>query len=176
MIEVEVKAHTDLDYTRELLEEQGARFVETEHHFDSYYNAPHRDFAHTDEALRIRSRNGKAFLTYKGKKMDSISKTREEFETPVDPESMRNILLSLGFREYGVVKKARDVYKLDDFVIALDSVEKLGEFIEVELGAESETDIKQNTKRIFEFLDKLGIGKEESIRKSYLELMMEEKD
>ena len=175
MIEVEVKARTDLDYTRKLLEEQGARFVETEHHFDSYYNAPHRDFAHTDEALRIRSRDGKAFLTYKGKKKDSISKTREEFETLVDPESMRNILLSLGFREYGVVEKERDVYKLNDFVIALDSVEKLGEFIEVELGAESESEIEQKSKRIFQFLKKMGIGKEKSIRKSYLELMMEER-
>ncbi|WP_292485883.1 class IV adenylate cyclase [Methanohalobium sp.] len=175
MIEVEVKARTDLETARKMLKDEDARFIETEHHFDSYYNAPHRDFSSSDEALRIRSRDNKAFLTYKGKKMDSISKTREEFETPVDSENMRNILLSLGFREYGIVEKEREVYKLDDFVIALDSVEQLGEFIEVELESESGSDIEHNSNRIFEFLNKLGIEENDSIRKSYLELVMEEK-
>ncbi|ADI75067.1 adenylyl cyclase CyaB [Methanohalobium evestigatum Z-7303] len=175
MIEVEVKARTDLETARKMLEDEGARFIETEHHFDSYYNAPHRDFASTDEALRIRSRDNKTFLTYKGKKMDSVSKTREEFETPVDSENMRNILLSLGFREYGIVEKEREVYKLDDFVIALDSVEQLGEFIEVELESEPGSDIEHNSSKIFEFLNKLGIEEKDSIRKSYLELVMEEK-
>ena len=54
MIEVEVKAHaTNLDDIEEKVLKlvlQGERRISE----DLYFNAPHRDFAQTDEALRIR--------------------------------------------------------------------------------------------------------------------------
>lgn len=170
MIEVEVKARADHRKIKKLLEEIGAQAIGIEKHHDTYYNAPHRDFAKTDEALRIRLRNGEAILTYKGKKLDSISKTRNEFETPVDGENARSILLELGFIESGVVKKTREVFEFDDLTISLDSVEGLGEFIEVEVVADS--DVDYHRARLFGFLEKLGIREEESIRKSYMELLM----
>jgi adenylate cyclase class 2 len=170
MIEVEVKARADHQKIKRLLEGMGAQAIGIEKHHDTYYNAPHRDFAKTDEALRIRLRNGEAVLTYKGKKLDSVSKTRNEFETRVDGENARSILLELGFVESGVVKKTREVFEFDDLTIGLDSVEGLGEFIEVEIVADS--DVDSHRARLFRFLEKLGIREEESIRKSYMELLM----
>lgn len=172
MIEIEVKARADHELIRELLKDLGARAIGVEHHYDTYYNAPHRDFSITDEALRIRIVNERAVLTYKGKKLDAVSKTREEFETDVDAVIMRNILLSLGFVESGVVKKTRAVFGLRDLTICLDSVDGLGEFIEVETIVESELDVDEYRARVFGFMEKLEIRQRDSIRVSYLEMLI----
>ncbi|WP_406655914.1 class IV adenylate cyclase [Methanolobus sp. ZRKC2] len=170
MIEIEVKARADHEQAKELLFGMGAEFLGVQHHCDTYFNAPHRDFASTDEALRIRSVNGRSVMTYKGKKLDTISKTREEFETPVDGANSRSILLALGFYESGIVRKTREIFSYEKLIICLDNVKDIGEFIEVEITAES--DVELHTKRIFAFLEKFGIGEEDSIRTSYLEMML----
>lgn len=171
MLEIEVKARANHEQVKELLLEMGAVFIGVQQHCDTYFNAPHRDFAETDEALRIRSVDGRSVLTYKGKKLDSVSKTREEFETEVDGSNTKSILLALGFFESGVVRKKREIYKYEDMTICLDKVGTFGEFIEVEISAES--DIEGHRKNIFSFLKKLGINESDSIRTSYLEIILE---
>jgi adenylate cyclase class 2 len=47
---------------------------------DQYFAHPSRDFALTDEALRIRTSGGESFVTYKGPKLDTTTKTRHELE------------------------------------------------------------------------------------------------
>ncbi|WP_144799139.1 class IV adenylate cyclase [Halorubrum depositum] len=54
MFEVEVKVPADVDAVRERLREVGAERVDARRQRDVYYDAPHRDFAETDEALRVR--------------------------------------------------------------------------------------------------------------------------
>ena len=44
-------------------------------------------------------------------------------------------------------------------------------FVEVELITESHEDVEKSKEILFQFLAKFGIKKEESIRKSYLELI-----
>ncbi|SFM70188.1 class IV adenylate cyclase [Methanolobus profundi] len=170
MIEIEVKARAEHQQVKELLTGMGAVLIGVQHHCDTYFNAPHRDFGETDEALRIRSVDGRSVMTYKGKKLDTVSKTREEFETEIDGGNTRSILLALGFYEAGVVKKTREVFRYENMTICLDNVGSLGEFIEVEITAESDVEI--HTKDIFLFLAKLGIGEEDSIRTSYLEMVL----
>lgn len=174
MIEVEVKVRADHRQVKDKLKGMGARSVGVEKQSDTYYNAPHRDFAETDEALRIRCVNGTSVLTYKGKKLDTVSKTREEFETAVEGAEARSILLSLGFTQSGYVRKLREIFRYKDFIVCLDKVEGLGEFVEVELMAESDpgSDIEFHRKRIFDFFRELGIRESESIRESYLEMMI----
>jgi adenylate cyclase class 2 len=171
MLEVEVKSRIDLSYAREVLEGLDAKFLEAEEHFDIYYNAPHCDFAETDEALRIRSVNGRQVLTYKGKKLDDITKSREEIQTHVEAEAMIQILERLGFKETARVQKVRDVFKIGDITLCLDEVGSLGQFIEFEII--SDADMEESKKRIFVMMEKFGLKPEDSIRKSYLELVME---
>ncbi len=171
MIEIEVKVRASHSLLREKLAIMGAKPEGIQKHLDTYYNSPLRDFSTTDEALRIRSVNGRSVLTYKGKKLDSISKTRPEFETEVDGDSARSILVALGFFESGVVRKKREIFSWQGMIIALDSVEGIGEFIEVE--KQAETNIEEHRNQIFEFLESLGIRKEDSIRTSYLEMVLE---
>lgn len=174
MIEIEVKARASHIPLRDKLAAMGAKPEGIQQHLDTYYNSPMRNFATTDEALRIRSVNGKSVLTYKGKKLDSVSKTRQEFETEVDGDSTRSILIALGFFESGIVRKRREIFSCQGMTIALDSVEGLEEFIEVE--KQAETNIEEHRNQIFEFLESLGIRKEDSIRTSYLEMVLKKKE
>lgn len=54
MYEVEVKVPADHQAVRSALAGVGAARVETLAQADTYFDAPHRDFAETDEALRVR--------------------------------------------------------------------------------------------------------------------------
>lgn len=173
MIEVEVKAKADLSKVRSILERIGAEKIRVEEQSDTYFAAPHRDFAITDEALRIRNLDGRAVLTYKGPKLDSISKTRKEFETLVDEENTTEILHALGFSEAGSVRKMREVFRAGNITVCLDSVEGLGEFLEVEIVATDDCELGPIRMQLFEFLKQFGVKEEDSIRTSYLEMVLE---
>ncbi|MCZ7401182.1 MAG: class IV adenylate cyclase [Candidatus Methanoperedens sp.] len=178
MIEIEVKASVDdpKQLERSLIE-FGATPIGIETQADTYYNAPYRDFGKTDEALRIRVEDGKSVLTYKGPKMDKVSKTRKEVETEIkDIDGMGNILSSLGFFPVATVSKKRKNFRVGDFFISLDEVRDLGNFIEVEIGVKDSRNFQEKVESIFKFMGKLGIKRESSIRKSYLEMILEKKE
>ncbi|MDZ7687308.1 MAG: class IV adenylate cyclase [Halobacteriales archaeon] len=172
MIEVEVKVRASHDEVEESLDALGAERVTQKTQNDTYFTAPHRDFAQTDEALRVRREDGEAFVTYKGPKLDNETKTREEHETRVGSgEEARAVFESLGFEEFGTVRKHRRVYELDGATVTLDDVEGLGEFVEVELEAEGDAETEEARVRILETLELLGLDPDASVRDSYLELL-----
>jgi len=176
MIEVEVKVRADHEKIRPILKKIGAAKSKVETQSDTYFAAPHRDFAKTDEALRIRLEDGKSVLTYKGPKLDGVSKTREELETPVDEVIFTRILHALGFSEAGKVRKNREFFKAGEITVSLDAVEGLGEFLEVEIMAESEKDLETSRHKLFNFLKQVGFEEKDSIRTSYLEMVLEKKN
>jgi adenylate cyclase class 2 len=67
------------------------------------------------------------------------------------------------------VKKQRTKYSWEGVIIALDKVEGLGRFIEVE--AEDSGEYKEQKRKVMSAMSKLGL--QESIRSSYLELLEE---
>jgi len=173
MIEVEIKVKADHDKVLTILKDIGAMKVNVENQSDTYFTAPHRDFTKTDEVLRIRSLEGQAVLTYKGPKLDGVSKTREELETPIDGVTTKRVLHALGFSEAGIVHKIREVFRVGDIIVCLDAVENLGQFLEVEIITESEKYIEISRQKLFEFLKQFGFEEKDSIRTSYLEMMHE---
>src|SRR5260370_27645208 len=109
---------------------------------DHYFNSPDRDFARTDEALRIRRIGSANFVTYKGPKRDAQTKTRTEIEVPLaegadTAEACVQFLTHLGYRSVAVVQKQRRIYHLerDNFSleVCLDKVQGLGRFVEIEI-------------------------------------------
>lgn len=173
MIEVEVKVRADHSQVRSVLQKLGAIKIGIENQSDTYFAAPHKDFAKTDEALRIRSLDGQAVLTYKGPKLDKVSKTREELETSVDEVTTTKILRALGFSEAGIVRKKREVFRAEEITVCLDTVEGLGEFLEVEIVVEDEKDLDTSRGKLFELLKQFGAGEKDSIRTSYLEMVLD---
>jgi adenylate cyclase, class 2 len=170
MIEVEVKARAN-EQTLQRIKALGAVFFAEETHRDIYFNSPLRDFKKTDEALRIRIKDEGTRLTYKGPKLDSETKSRQELTVEIDsPERMDEVLRSLGFFPSAEVRKRRIKYVLGDVTFALDDVQGLGLFLEVE--ARGEGDWVEQKSKVISLLSELGLG--ESIRKSYLELLAEQ--
>ena len=197
MIEVEIKAKiSDPEGIREKFKIKNGIYILSLHHEDTYFNMPKklRDFRETDEALRIRKsveyEDGfesaesriNYYLTYKGKKLDSLTKTRKELEISVsNGDIMKDLLNSLGFREVLTIVKERELYEVhhkNKVILALiDYIPILNEyFIEVELITESTEKVEVARDLLFEFLSSINIKREESIRKSYLELILEKKN
>ena len=188
MYEVEVKVEAEHGPVRERLDEIGAEPLGSVHQHDTYYDHPVRDFAETDEALRLRRESSTgdaeagstavdvstvATLTYKGPLVDDASKTREEVETGADdPESMDAILRAVGFEAAVEVEKERERFATDGYVVALDSVAGLGEFVEVEAEGE-EADVGALREGAFDLCRRLGLDPAESTRTSYLALLEE---
>jgi adenylate cyclase class 2 len=183
MYEVELKFRAEHEALRDRLAELDATDVGTVVQKDTYFDAPDRDFASTDEALRIRHETGEGrgetvFLTYKGPLVDEQSKTRTEAETAVDDESaMRSILTGLGYDAAATVSKERDQYVIDECLVTLDAVKGLGEFVEIERHQEadidSEADIDAAREAILEVVEALGFDPAEQVRTSYLGLLLQ---
>src|SRR4249920_446158 len=84
MLEVEVKyAVADFGPLLTALASRGITPGTLRRDADHYFNAPDRDFAVTDEAIRVRTIGEKNFVTYKGPKLDRETKTRLEIEVPL---------------------------------------------------------------------------------------------
>ncbi|WP_461866174.1 class IV adenylate cyclase [Thermococcus sp.] len=175
MIEIELKGYADDKIFKRVREK--FEFMRKEQQEDLYFQHPCRDFAETDEALRIRIKrfdgHFEAFLTYKGPKLDDVSKTRKEIEVPIsDVKLYLDILSSLGFKKVATVEKIREKYYVEKGItITLDEVKGLGKFIEIEELAAEDAEIKREVKKLKNILLALGVRHFE--RKSYLELISE---
>ncbi|MFW9884727.1 MAG: class IV adenylate cyclase, partial [Candidatus Thorarchaeota archaeon] len=90
----------------------GARKLNTETQVDAYFDHPCRSFPETDEAIRIRRRQPHTDdhqvvtddrplneMTYKGPKVDPLSKTRAELSVGLDDSREAGLILTqLGFK------------------------------------------------------------------------------
>jgi adenylate cyclase class 2 len=182
MYEVELKVEADHGPVRGRLRELGATRGSHVVQRDTYYDAPHRDFAETDEALRVRREAAvdadaaATRLTYKGPLVDDASKTRRELETGVDDgETMDGILRSLGFSPAAVVEKERERFRVDDYVVTLDEVTDVGAFVEVEREV-PESDVEAAREGAFDLLRRLGLDPERGIRTSYLGMLLDARE
>jgi len=146
---------------------------------DYYFNAPDRDFASTDEALRLRRIGQANFVTYKGPKQDLQTKTRPEIEVPLAngdevAARFRQLLVRLGYRPVAVVRKRRRVYRsqVEGFPleICLDDVDEVGQFAELEILA-TEAQFAPARDVLLRMAGQLGLG--ESERRSYLQMLLE---
>lgn len=190
MYEVEVKMRADHGAVRARLAERDATLARRVRQVDTYYDAPHRDFAETDEALRLRretvggsgddDREGRVadgddtetMITYKGPLVEAESKTREEFETAVDDVgTAEGILGGLGFSPAATVEKDREFFELDGYTVTLDDVAGVGEFVEVEREA-AESEIQPVREGAYAVCHDLGLDPDDQIRTSYLGLLL----
>jgi adenylate cyclase class 2 len=172
MLEIELKVQVDsFDPVRRRLQERHAEFSGKVHEHDVYYNAPHRDFGKTDEALRVRYTDDHAIVTYKGAKLQQYGlKAREELNIVVGSGRLFEQMLDrLGFTKTAEVNKWRENYRLGDAAISLDVVDELGTFVEIEVIAEKEGPAAAG--QIGKIAEGLGITGE-PILASYLELLL----
>lgn len=195
-VEVKVKLRNRNDFLKNL-EKLDAAYQSDLEHTDIYFNMPEglRSFVKTDEALRLRKcieyhshktlgeryiTSKKYDLTYKGPKLDKETKSRTEVVCNIqDPDQMEIILTTLGFRKFLTIEKNRILYHIEfencHIEITIDKIQHLdGSFSEFEIMVEKREDMGEARDLIFKFLHLLDYKKSDSIRLSYLELVVAE--
>ena len=149
---------------------------------DCYYAHPARDFAATREAFRLRRAGARNYLTYKGPQLKTETKTRKEIELAVAEGEegaalCAALLEALGFRPIATVRKQRSRMSLSwrgrTVEAALDEVEKLGSFVELEILCQ-EPELAATQEVLAELTRTLGLGRAEP--RTYLELLLERRD
>lgn len=178
MYEVEVKVPADHERVRERLADLDVPETRRVTQIDRYYDAPHRSFADTDEALRVRrERTGddeRVEVTYKGPLVDEASKTREEVQTTVADEAAIDLILErLGFDAAATVRKERTFFDVDGYTVTLDDVADVGRFVEVETTA-TEAERDRARQGAFDVLERLGLDPDDQVRTSYLGLLLDD--
>ncbi|MCI5944444.1 MAG: class IV adenylate cyclase [Eubacterium sp.] len=154
---------------------------------DIYFTSETHDFMQADEALRIRrcdnlsTGESSCVLTFKGPKLDSVSMTRRELETGIaDGNTGCEILCALGYKKLAPVTKLRQYYHLEGMTACVDTVEKLGTFLELEIltpgdSSHPEADRENALKKIEAILHDLGYSMSDTTRYSYL-FMLQKKN
>lgn len=179
-LEIEIKVKVpSLDPIRTKLLENGAKLIAEQDEHDLYYNAPHRDFAVTDEALRIRylanQTCGRAMppnVTYKGPKVGREGfKSREELIVDLSSAEEYSLILErLGFCLTAEVVKHREIYQCEDAIVTLDELPGIGTFSEIEASFDlSEEEAISVINKTAEMAGITG----ERLTKSYLEILLD---
>jgi adenylate cyclase, class 2 len=176
--EVEQKFRIEDNQVEQELASLGVQFSAAVRQRDQYFNHPARHFAVTDEAFRIRSVGERNYVTYKGPKIDPMTKTRRELELPIGDGSeaaslFAEMLRALGFQPAGVVTKQRRTGPLmwegQRLEVVLDDVEGLGPFLELETSADDDR-LAMAQAAVKSLAARLGLSGSE--RRSYLELLL----
>lgn len=188
-LEVELKFRVDdTKLLKAKLVEFGSKQLPTNRQVDTYFAHPARNFAETDEALRLRTveeatdqgrTNQQVHVTYKGPRIGNGAKTRREIELPL-PQSdsshadWSELLGALGFSVVREVAKTRTSYHLEcdgrAMEVVIDEVLDLGTFAEVETISES-GDLAAAEKTVLQIASTLGLSDPEP--RSYLEMLLE---
>ena len=172
VLEVEVKLRLRdgraVDALVDRLLALGAQALPAEVQEDWFFRHPGREFARTDEALRLRRVGDSLELTYKGPKQGGAAKARTEYTVPVasDPTPL---LEALGFARAARLAKRRRPFRLGAVHIALDHLAGLGDFVEVEVVGPDQAAAETQVERA---LDQLGLAQEPRVASSYLELAL----
>jgi adenylate cyclase, class 2 len=181
-IEVEIKIKVDsLENIRKEVSKLG-ELVKSIKQIDEYYIPCHRDFfdqkPHPTEWLRIRTNPDKVVFEYDksiNKKADGDQDYAEEYETEIlNPDEFRKILNFLDFKKIIAVDKKREYWMCNDIEVALDEINGLGFFVEVEAKGDFESLVEAKIACI-NFLKKIGIEDVENkqIKKGYPVLLLE---
>lgn len=170
-IEIELKLKVDLKEYQRVLEiiEKQAIYLDTECHEATYYKPTYRDFS--KEWLRIRNENGRYVLNYKKKSSQSCC---DEYETLIDnKDNLDKILISLGMKKIGIIKKTRKKYLFDNkFEIAFDDVDNIGLFIEIET-KRIDSNPEEEYNQLINLLNKLNLDLNLIEKKRYCDYLIE---
>ena len=188
MLEIETKFRVEdaQAYEALLKETLGVEFGAPLSESDVFFTNATLGFPNEGKSLRVRRSGDLLATTFKGPRLDSTTKAREEIELALAPKGCDGATLAktredwirfyerLGFQPFGTVEKtrrrARTVFEGREFEITLDVVDSLGVFTELETLAHKAEFVEARA-ALLAFADKLGLR--DAITKSYLALTLE---
>ncbi|MDO4419259.1 MAG: class IV adenylate cyclase [Ruminococcus sp.] len=174
MYEVEIKAY--LDNKEEIIQKLillGCIWDKKIKQYDIIYRL--NDTLDSNEIyMRIRHENStRPILTFK-KILNSFEVI--EYETVIDnSDELKKMLQLIGFKEYAIINKSRQVGIIGEITICLDDVEGLGAFIEVEKKVENSHERECTLSDLKNFIFSLGINSKQLCNKRYHTMINEQK-
>mgnify|MGYP001393609758 CR=1 FL=1 len=179
MYEVEVKSKLrNRKEVLEKLESMGCVWSEELHQIDDIFIPVVESFPPPigRPVLRIRQQNDKCIFTLKVNQTSRQDCIEHELEIS-SREEMESIIKILGFGLSVTVDKIRIKTNYKDIEIVLDIVKELGEFIEAEkVVTESDPAVRiQIQKELLDFLETLGVTREDQIIDGKYDIMLVEK-
>lgn len=168
MTEREVKIlDIDIAAVEDRLQELEFDLVFDDEIVDLIFDTPEHTMNANDDVLRLRKMGKEMFITFKRKLTKDDIAERKEIETPVsDIETMKELLLELGYIVRLEVRKHRISYKKDTIRVELDHfyepLEKIPDLLEIE---------GQSREEIFSLAGKLGYDAEACLNWSLNDLL-----
>ncbi len=160
---IEFKAKcSDLDNIREKLQDLKAKKAGKVRQIDYYFYT-------RKGRLKLRVVGGRGTLVYYERPDTAEVKESRVILVPIDKpyELLQALEAAVGVRT--VVDKTREIWLLHGARVYLDSVDKLGTFVEVELDTEK---VGEGRKKVYEIMGKLGIRRSELLNKSYGDMII----
>lgn len=137
----ELKAYcNDFAAARQLLRDHGASFVEVKEQVDYYYRLPPVDSADSTRRLKLRIEHGRGELIYYCEGQEAGART-SRFQTASTDDPMMGDVLAAALGIRAIVRKQRELWRKDNVVFNLDTVESVGQILEVEVQAQDGYDI-----------------------------------
>ncbi len=82
-------------------------------------------------------------------------------------DELKNIITELGYELYSDLTKTRRKAKVGELEICVDSVEGLGNFVEVEKLCAADAENNQVVSELWNFLSKLGVSMADGVHEGY---------
>jgi len=174
MNNIEIEIQVNIENSKPLMEflEKNGQFRAEKRQIDEYFSPAHRSFVEVrpiKEWLRLRDSDGKHSINYKNFHFDNDGRSQycDEYEVKIENlAQMKKILEVLNFKSLTKVDKKRKAWEYKDYEIDLDSVEGLGDFVEIEyIGKDEKANPEKITTEMINFLKGIGCGK---IKRNYV--------
>ena len=149
----ELKAYcADFAPVRETLRTHGAYCVEIKEQVDYYYVLPTGDDSQGMRRLKLRLEKGTGTLIYYRELQEAGARTSHVRMSSADDPGLKDVLeAALGAR--AIVRKRRELWRKDNVIFNLDTVEGVGQILEVEVQDEEGCDIDL---QVDEYRSRLG--------------------
>ena len=146
--------------------EKNGKFVGQQHQVDTYFTPAYRDFTGVRpilEWLRLRKSGKKYSINYKNWHLEKDGRSHfcDEYESEIsDLKQLKNIFRALNMKKLVTVEKTRKIWVYEDYEIAVDSIDGLGDFVEIEYkGKPTKVKPKVIVGEMVNFLKKFNPGK-----------------
>ncbi|MBI4738241.1 class IV adenylate cyclase [Candidatus Woesearchaeota archaeon] len=164
---IEIKARcSHLEYIRELLEFRNARFQGLDHQIDTYFRVNHG-------RLKLREGTIENYLIHYRREDKEGPKQSQVILFKSDPNSSLKEILTTALGVLVIVDKKREIYWIDNVKFHLDTVQDLGNFVEIEAIDYNGTIGKDNLlQQCQQYSDLFNISQMDLVSRSYSDLLI----
>src|SRR3989344_1026352 len=169
-LEAKYKAK-DFEKVLKKVESLGFKLGKEKHQIDTYFIVDRENEDGTRDYLRVREDLKKNSVSFEFHKVLSDLETDETEISVENKEAIVKIMENLGLNVVCVVDKDRKEYNKDNVTVVFDVVKDLGNFVEIEINAES---TEENKNLVLSTAKELGLEEENRVtKKGYPNLLME---